>query len=247
MSPRYFFSYGKVGFSMSNYIEHIRRRLYELADPVYGEFQSKLIPDMDRTHFIGVRTPALRNLAKELYGTDEATEFLNDLPHTYFDENQLHAFLVSRAKPFDICIKEVDKFLPYVNNWATCDQMSPAIFKKNTDLLLPRVFSWIDSDHIYTVRFGIGMLMQHFLDDLFDNKYPEKVSRIRSDEYYINMMIAWYFATALAKQYDAVLPFLEEQKLSAWVHNKTIQKAVESYRITDEQKTYLRSLRIKKG
>lgn len=232
---------------MSNYIEHIRRRLYELADPVYGEFQSKLIPDVDRTHFIGVRTPALRNLAKELYGTDEATEFLNDLPHTYFDENQLHAFLVSRAKPFDICIKEVDKFLPYVNNWATCDQMSPAIFKKNTDLLLPRVFSWIDSDHIYTVRFGIGMLMQHFLDDLFDIKYPEKVSRIRSDEYYINMMIAWYFATALAKQYDAVLPFLEEQKLSAWVHNKTIQKAVESYRITDEQKTYLRSLRIKKG
>lgn len=232
---------------MSNYIEHIRRRLYELADPVYGEFQSKLIPDVDRTHFIGVRTPALRNLAKELYGTDEATEFLNDLPHTYFDENQLHAFLVSRAKPFDICIKEVDKFLPYVNNWATCDQMSPAIFKKNTDLLLPRVFSWIDSDHIYTVRFGIGMLMQYFLDDLFDIKYPEKVSRIRSDEYYINMMIAWYFATALAKQYDAVLPFLEEQKLSAWVHNKTIQKAVESYRITDEQKTYLRSLRIKKG
>ena len=232
---------------MDRSTDYILNRLYALADPAYGEFQSKLIPDMDRTLFIGVRTPALRNLAKELYGTDEATEFLNDLPHTYFDENQLHAFLVSRAKPFDICIKEVDKFLPYVNNWATCDQMSPAIFKKNTDLLLPRVFSWIDSDHIYTVRFGIGMLMQHFLDDLFDNKYPEKVSRIRSDEYYINMMIAWYFATALAKQYDAVLPFLEEQKLSAWVHNKTIQKAVESYRITDEQKTYLRSLRIKKG
>ncbi len=232
---------------MSNYIEDVRRRLYELSDPEYGEFQSKLIPNMDRAHFIGVRTPALRNLAKELYGTDEATEFLNDLPHTYFDEDQLHAFLVSRAKPFDICIEEVDKFLPYVNNWATCDQMSPAIFKKNTDLLLPRIFSWIDSDHVYTVRFGIGMLMQYFLDDLFDKKYPEKVSRIRSDEYYINMMIAWYFATALAKQYDAVLPFLEEQKLSTWVHNKTIQKAVESYRITDEQKAYLRSLRIKKG
>lgn len=232
---------------MSNYIEHIRRRLYELADPVYGEFQSKLIPDVDRTHFIGVRTPALRNLAKELYGTDEATEFLNDLPHTYFDENQLHAFLVSRAKPFDICIKEVDKFLPYVNNWATCDQMSPAIFKKNTDLLLPRVFSWIDSDHIYTVRFGIGMLMQYFLDDLFDSKYPEMVCKIRSDEYYINMMIAWYFATALAKQYDAVLPYLENRKLSSWVHNKTIQKAVESYRVTEEQKEHLRTLRIKKG
>lgn len=232
---------------MGSSTDYIRDRLYNLADPAYGKFQSKLIPNVSSDHFIGVRTPALRDLAKELYGTDEAAEFLNDLPHTYFDEDQLHAFLVSRAKPFNICIEEVDKFLPYVNNWATCDQMSPTVFKKNTDLLLPKTLFWIDSDHIYTVRFGIGMLMQYFLDDLFDPEYPERVSRIRSEEYYINMMIAWYFATALAKQYDAVLPFLEEQKLSTWVHNKTIQKAVESYRITDEQKAYLRSLRIKKG
>ena len=230
---------------MDRSTDYILNRLYALADPAYGEFQSKLIPNVSIDHFIGVRTPALRDLAKELYGTDEATEFLNDLPHTYFDEDQLHVFLISRTKPFDLCIEEVEKFLPYVNNWVTCDQMSPTVFKKNTDLLLPRIISWIDSDHVYTVRFGIGMLMQYFLDDLFDPKYPERVSRIRSEEY--NMMIAWYFATALAKQYDAVLPFLEEKKLSTWVHNKTIQKAVESYRITDEQKIYLRSLRIKKG
>ncbi len=232
---------------MSETIKQIRDRLFELADPAYGEFQSNLIPGEDKAYFIGVRTPALRSYAKEIYGTPEADEFMKDLPHKYFDENQLHAFLLGRMKPFDTAMEAVETFLPYVNNWATCDQLSPAIFKKNTDELLNRIRIWICSDHVYTVRFGIGMLMQYFLDDLFDPKYPRMVSEVLSDEYYINMMIAWYFATALAKQYEDIVPYLEENRLPVWVHNKTIQKAVESYRITDEQKEYLRTLRIKKG
>ena len=232
---------------MDKAIEQIRNRLSEMADPEYGEFQSRLIPNVENALFIGVRTPALRAYAKELYGTEEASVFMKDLPHKYFDENQLHAFILDRAKPFDYAIEEVEKFLPYVDNWATCDQLSPAIFKKNKEQLLPHILAWIRSDRVYTVRFGIGMLMAHYLDEAFDPEYSELVSRIRSEEYYINMMIAWYFATALAKQYDAVVPYIEDRKLSPWVHNKTIQKAVESYRITDEQKEYLRSLRIKKG
>ena len=232
---------------MDKTIEQIRNRLYELADPEYGEFQSRLIPNVENALFIGVRTPALRTYAKELYGTDKSAVFMKDLPHKYFDENQLHAFILGRAKPFDYAIEEVDKFLPYVDNWATCDQLSPAVFKKNKELLLPHILTWMKSDRVYTVRFGIGMLMALYLDEEFDPEYPELVSKIRSDEYYINMMIAWYFATALAKQYDAVVPYIQDRRLSPWVHNKTIQKAVESYRITDEQKEYLRSLRIKKG
>ena len=232
---------------MDKAIEQIRNRLSEMADPEYGDFQSRLIPNVENALFIGVRTPALRAYAKELYGTEEASVFMKDLPHKYFDENQLHAFILDRAKPFDYAIEEVEKFLPYVDNWATCDQLSPAIFKKNKEQLLSHILAWIRSDRVYTVRFGIGMLMAHYLDEAFDPEYPELVSRIRSEEYYINMMIAWYFATALAKQYDAVVPYIEDRKLSPWVHNKTIQKAVESYRITDEQKEYLRSLRIKKG
>ena len=232
---------------MNKAIEQIRNRLSELADPEYGEFQSKLIPNVENALFIGVRTPVLRAYAKELCGTEEAAIFMKDLPHKYFDENQLHDFILDRAKPFDYAIEEVEKFLPYVDNWATCDQLSPVIFKKNKALLLPHIFEWIKSEHVYTVRFGIGMLMAHYLDEAFDPEYPRLVSEIRSEEYYINMMIAWYFATALAKQYDTVIPYIEEHRLSPWVHNKTIQKAVESYRITDEQKEYLRSLRVKKG
>ncbi|MBO4747254.1 MAG: DNA alkylation repair protein, partial [Clostridiales bacterium] len=172
-------------------------------------------------------------------------EFLSDLPHKYFDEDQLHAFILSSMKDYDTCIADVEVFLPYVDNWATCDQMSPKIFKKNRKDLLVHIKKWLRSKETYTIRFAIGMLMEHFLDEDFDPNYLEMVSRIRSDEYYVNMMIAWYCATALAKQYDAVLPYIEEKKLAPWTHNKAIQKAVESYRITDEQKAYLKTLKVK--
>lgn len=231
----------------NNLTAYIRNSLYELSDPEYREFQSGLIPNVGKEIFIGVRTPALRGLARELRKEADIYVFLDDLPHEYFDEYQLHDFLLDKEKPFDKCIEEVEKFLPYVNNWATCDQLSPEVFKKNREKLLPYIQKWIGSDHVYTVRFGIGMLMSHFLDDLFDPGYLEWVSSVRSEEYYINMMIAWYFATALAKQYDAALPYIENKRLSVWVHNKTIQKAVESYRIPDDHKEYLRSLRIRKG
>ncbi len=194
-----------------------------------------------------MRTPELRKYAKELSKRDDINTFLDKLPHDYFDENQLHAFIISGIKDYDTCMNEVERFLPYVNNWATCDQLSPKVFSKHRKELLEHIKKWIESDKTYTVRFAVGMLMQHFLDEDFDMRYPDMVSKIRSDEYYINMMIAWYFATALAKQYDSILPFIEDGRLDVWTHNKTIQKAVESYRITDEQKAYLKSLKVGKG
>ena len=226
-------------------VEGIRERLFELQDEKYRDFQQGLIPSVEQKEFIGIRTPALRKLAKELYKAGDLDEFFQDLPHKYFDENQLHAFAISEIKDFDECMKALEEFLPFVDNWATSDQMSPKVFKKNKEELFSHIKKWLGSDHTYTVRFGIGMLMQHFLDEDFDLSYPEMVAEIRSDEYYINMMIAWYFATALAKQYERILPFIEEKRLSPWTHNKAIQKSVESYRITDEQKTYLRRLKIK--
>lgn len=227
--------------------EEIREKLFSLRDEKYRELQKKIIPNIPGDRVIGVRTPILRNLAKELYKDEDVNSFLSDLPHKYFDEDQLHAFIISLEKDFDTCISEVKAFLPYIDNWATCDQMSPKVFKKNAKDLLPYVNEWIDSDKTYTVRFAIGMLMQHFLDEKFDTKYADMVAEVRSEEYYINMMAAWYFATALAKQYDQVIPYIEENRLSDWVHNKTIRKSVESYRISDEKKAYLRSLRRKKG
>ena len=173
--------------------------------------------------------------------------FLTDLPHRYFEENQLHAFLISLEKEFERCVGEVEAFLPWIDNWATCDQLSPRVFRKEAPRLLSYIERWIASEHVYTIRFGVGMLMAHFLDDRFEPGYVEKVAGIRSDEYYVNMMIAWYFATALAKQYDSVLPFLEQNRLEVWTHDKAIQKAVESDRITPEQKGYLRTLKRKKG
>ena len=226
-------------------VEGIREKLFELQDEKYRDFQQGLIPTVEQKEFIGIRTPALRKLAKELYKAGDLDEFFNDLPHKYFDENQLHAFAISEIKDFDECMKALEEFLPFVDNWATSDQMSPKVFKKNKQELFSHIKKWLQSDHTYTVRFGIGMLMQHFLDEDFDLSYPEMVAEIRSDEYYINMMIAWYFATALAKQYESILPFIEEKRLSPWTHNKAIQKSVESYRITDEQKTYLRRLKVK--
>jgi 3-methyladenine DNA glycosylase AlkD len=211
----------------------------------YRDFQSKLIPTVGIEYFIGVRTPDLRKLAKQMAKRPEIEEFLDQLPHGTFDENQLHAFILSEMKDYEKCMDRLNKFLPYVDNWATCDQMSPKIFKKHKPELLEQVKVWIDSDETYTVRFAIGMLMEHFLDDDFDISYPEMVAKVRSEEYYINMMIAWYFATALAKQWDAIIPYIENNRLDKWTHNKAIQKSVESYRITPEQKTYLRTLKIK--
>ena len=184
-------------------------------------------------------------LAKELSKNEDIDDFLKDLPHRYFDENQLHSFIISGIKDYNECISKVNAFLPYVDNWATCDQLSPKVFKKHRKELINDIKKWMASDEVYTIRFGIGMLMAHFLDDDFRPEYPEMVSGIRSEEYYVNMMIAWYFATALAKQYDTVLPFIEEHKLDKWTNNKAIQKSVESYRISPEQKEYLKSLKIK--
>ena len=209
--------------------------------------QIKIIPSVEADAIIGVRTPELRKLAKQFAKREDVSDFLNDLPHKYFDEDQLHAFIISEMKDYEACMAELEKFLPYVNNWATSDQMSPKVFKKNKADLLKHVNKWIKSKETYTIRYGVGMLMEHFLDEDFDLKYPEKVSKLRSDEYYVNMMIAWYFATALAKQYEAVLPYIEEKKLDVWTHNKAIQKSVESYRITPEQKEYLKSLKIAKN
>ena len=223
----------------------IRERLFELRDEKYRDFQAKLIPEVDPGRMIGVRTPDLRALAKEIKDEPETAEFLASLPHDYFDEDQLHAFVISQKKDFDECLRLTDEFLPYVNNWATCDQLSPKAFRKNTDGLIHHVLRWVTSDKVYTARFGIGMLMQHYLDDKFDPAYPAVVSSVRSDEYYVNMMIAWYFATALAKQYEAAVPYIEGYMLDAWTHNKAIQKCVESRRISDGTKEYLKTLRIR--
>ncbi len=226
-------------------VEDIRNELYKSQDIKYRDFQSKLIPNIDPETVIGVRTPILRKLAKDLSKNEDIRDFLKDVPHRYFDENQLHAFLISGMKDYDECLKELKCFLPFIDNWATCDQLSPKVFKKHRRELLPEIKKWIKSDETYTVRFGIGMLMEHFLDENFDVSYPDLVASIRSEEYYVNMMSAWYFATALAKQYEDILPFIENNRLDIWTHNKTIQKAVESFRITDEQKAYLKSLKVK--
>ena len=227
-------------------IDDIRTELFALQDMKYRDFQSKLIPTVDPESVIGVRTPELRKLAKQLLKLEAIQDFIDALPHRYFDENQLHAFLISGLKDYGQCIGEVKKFLPYVDNWATCDQMSPKVFKKHKKALLEDIKVWLKSDETYTVRFGIGMLMAHFLDEDYKPDYPKMVAAIRSEEYYINMMVAWYFATALAKQYETVLPFIEDKRLDSWNHNKAIQKAVESYRITAEQKEYLKTLKVKK-
>ncbi|MBR4765732.1 MAG: DNA alkylation repair protein [Clostridia bacterium] len=221
----------------------VLQMLRERADTQYADFQAKLIPDIDRRQIIGVRTPDLKALAKEMNGTKQAENFLKNLPHRYFDENQLHIFLLNREKDFEKCLERIEAFLPYINNWATCDQLSPPVFGKNKTALAEKAFEWIDSGEIYTVRFGTGMLMRWFLDADFDIKYAKKVAKIRSDEYYINMMVAWYFATALAKQWDACIPFIEKGVLPVWVHNRAIQKSIESFRITPGQKDYLRTLR----
>lgn len=223
--------------------KYIRDRLFELQDLKYRDFHSRLMPTVSKDLIIGVRTPDLRKLAKELKKTETAKEFIKILPHKFYEENNLHAFLIEEMRDYDSCIAELNRFLPYVDNWATCDMMRPKIFKKHLPELIEQIKIWIASDETYTVRFGIEMLMCFYLDEHFSPEYPEMISKIRSDEYYIHMMVAWYFATALAKQYDVIIPYIEQNRLEADTRNKTIRKAIESYRITDEQKSYLRTLK----
>lgn len=222
---------------------NITEKLFENQDLKYKEFQSKLMPTIDEDTIIGVRTPMVRKLAKEFSKFPEAKNFMQNLPHRYYEENNIHAFMIETIKDYDECIRELDRFLPYVNNWATCDSMSPKILRKHTDELYEQIKIWINSDLTYTVRFAIEMLMSFYLDEKFKPEYSELVAQVESDEYYVKMMQAWYFATALAKQYDDTIHFVEKRTLPEWVHKKTIQKAIESYRITDEQKSYLRTLK----
>ena len=227
-------------------ITNVQTRLFELQDLKYRDFHAKLMPTVNKEKIIGVRTPALRVFAKKYGKTDEAKEYLQILPHQYYEENNLHGLLIEQIKDYDTCLRELERFLPYIDNWATCDMLAVKVVKNHLDTFIDEVYRWMESDHAYTIRFGISMLMRYYLEDAFQMVYPEKVAQIRSEEYYVNMMRAWYFATALAKQYDKILPFIEKQKLDVWTHNKTIQKAIESYRITPEQKEYLRGLKIKK-
>ena len=220
---------------------YIKRRMFALADENYRGFNSKLIPTVDKSTVIGIRIPALRKLARELWKNGYGYEFMQNLPHEYFEENNLHAFLIEKIADFNTVVTELDRFLPFVDNWATCDSMNPKVFAKYPEKTKIQAEKWIKSDHVYTRRYGIGLLMRHFLDENFSPDVLEIVASIRSDEYYVNMMIAWFFATALAKKYDYALTYITENKLSDWCHNKTIQKAVESYRITDEQKVKLKT------
>lgn len=224
--------------------EDIRAQLFGLRDENYRDFHAKLIPTVDPEKIIGVRTPALRSFAASVSKREDIGEFLSELPHKYYDENNLHGFIIARIKDYDECISALERFLPYIDNWATCDLIRPSCFKKHPDRLIEDIKRWIGSDKTYTVRFGLEMLMTFFLDEIFKPEYLE-LAVIKSEEYYINMMTAWFFATALAKQYDAAIGFIENRRLDKWTHNKSIQKSVESYRITDEQKAYLKSLKVK--
>ena len=222
----------------------IQEQLFALQDKEYREFQSKLVPGIDRETIIGIRIPVMRKLARSYAKEQESREFLQCLPHTYYDENILHALLVSDINDYQECVEAVDRFLPFVDNWAVCDIFSPKIFKANKKDLIERIRKWSASREPYTCRFGMEMLMTHFLDEDFRVEYLEIPAAVHSEEYYVNMMIAWFYATALAKQWDAAVSYIEEKRLNPWTHNKTIQKARESYRITPEQKEYLKTLKV---
>lgn len=224
-------------------MEEIQKHLFELQDIKYRDFHSRLMPDTDKETVIGIRVPVLRKYAKSIAGTELSEKFIKELPHHYYEENNLHMMLITRIKDYDRCISEIERFLPYIDNWATCDFPAPKCFENHKEELLPVIKRWITSGETYTIRYGIGMLMRLYLDEDFEPEYVKLVAGVESDEYYVNMMIAWYMATALAKQWDVVIPYIEEHRMSDWVHRKTIQKAVESYRITDEQKRYLKGYR----
>ena len=218
----------------------IQKTLLSMGEESYREFSSKLMPTVEKSKVIGIRIPILRKYAKSL---ENYEAFLQELPHTYFEENNLHAFLIEREKNFDRCVEKLDAFLPYVDNWATCDSMKPRVLRKEPEKLLVYIEKWINAKDVYAVRYAINLLMSFYLDELFDRKYLQMVAEVGSDAYYINMMRAWYFATALAKQYEEALPYVENRKLDAFTHQKTIQKAIESLRITKEQKAYLKTLK----
>lgn len=230
---------------MSDTVLSLREKLFELRDLKYRDFHSRLIPSVPKEQVIGIRTPVLRKFAKEYAKTEEAAEFIKILPHGYYEENNLHMLIISGIRDYEVCIAEIERFLPFIDNWATCDMPVPRCFYENKEDVLERAKGWIKSDEAFTVRYGIGVLMSMFLDEDFDSVYPKLVASVRSEQYYVNMMIAWYFATALAKRWEEVIPFIEKRQLDKWTHNKAIQKAVESYRITSEQKAYLKSLKIK--
>ena len=221
-------------------MEEIQKHLFELQDIKYRDFHSRLMPDTDKETIIGIRVPVLRKYAKSIAGTELSEKFIKELPHHYYEENNLHMMLITRINDYDRCISEIERFLPYIDNWATCDFPATKCFENHKEELLPVIKRLIASGETYTIRYGIGMLMRLYLDADFDPEYVKLVAEVKSDEYYVNMMIAWYMATALAKQWDAVIPCIEEHRMSDWGHRKTIQKAVESYRITDEQKRYIK-------
>lgn len=231
----------------------IQERLFALQDTAYAAFQGKLTPTIPQESIIGVRVPELRKLAKALVkeakedesAKEEMEQFLHTLPHTYYDENLLHGMLISEMKDFDQCLEAMEAFLPYIDNWAVSDTTSPKALGKKKDRLMEKILEWTASSHTYTCRFGVLSLMRWFLDQDFQKEYLEIPAKVRSEEYYVRMMTSWFFATALTKQWDASIPYIEEKRLEPWTHNKTIQKAIESYRITDERKQYLRTLKIK--
>lgn len=221
----------------------VYEKLLEVKDSEYKEFQAKLVPNIDPETIIGVRTPDMRAVAKEVFNSDEKEAFLQELPHKYYEENLVHFFILALIKDFDECVSKVEEFLPFVDCWPVSDQATPKSFKKNHEKLLPYIKKWIASDHVYTARFGIRMLMNEFLGEDFKEEYLELVASKKGEDYYLKMMVAWYFATALAKRYDESVVYIEQHRLDDWVHKKAIQKAIESYRVSDDHKDYLRSLR----
>lgn len=225
--------------------EQIQKELFAMQDLKYRDFHAKLIPTVERETVIGVRVPELRKYSRKLFQTqpESVESFMKELPHTYYEENNVHAFCIEQIKDYEECVEKLDAFLPYVDNWATCDMMAPKVFKKHLPELKEKIRQWLASGETYTIRFAIGMLMKHYLEEEFQPEYPALVAQVQSQEYYVKMMAAWYFATALAKQYEVILPYIEENRLEMWTHNKTIQKAVESNRITPQQKAYLKTLK----
>ena len=221
----------------------VYERLSKFRNEKYRDFQSKLVPNISKDLILGVKTPEMRKIAKDIKGTQEAEDFLKELPHKYYEENLVHFFLIAMIKDFDECVEAVETFLPYVDCWPVCDQASPNVFKKNHAKILPLIKKWIDSDHVYTSRFGMRMLMNEFLGDDFKPEYLEWVASVKGEDYYVKMMVAWYFATALAKQYDESVIYIEKRRLDPWTHKKAIQKAIESFRVSDEHKEFLKTLR----
>lgn len=234
---------GLNGYKKGEHMTDLQQELFALQDKTYREFHSKLMPDTDKEAVIGIRIPVLRKFAKAFAKKAEAREFLQQLPHLYYEENNLHMMLITAEKDYEKCLAEMERFVPYIDNWATCDMPAPKCFARHKQELLPKVKEWIRSEETYTIRYGIDLLMALYLDEDFKPEYLELAASVTSEEYYVKMVIAWYFATALAKQWDAAIPYIEQRRLSEWVHRKTIQKAVESFRITKEQKDYLRTLK----